>query len=149
MTAVLSTDAVERRYRRGSETIHAVDGVSVTLVPGEVTLLQGPSGSGKSTLVHLLAGWERPDAGSVLWNGDDVRPEMLRWDQLALVPQRLGLLPELSALENAVLPHRTSGRGDLAAAFEAERDRPALLPALDDVARMEVHAKAPRAGDKP
>ncbi len=113
MTATLSTDAVERRYRRGSEIVQAVDGVSITLRPGEVTLLEGPSGSGKSTLVHLLAGWERPDGGAVLWDGDAVHPENLRWEQLALVPQRLGLLPELSALENAVLPHRTTGRPDL------------------------------------
>jgi ABC-type lipoprotein export system ATPase subunit len=106
---LLSAVAVAKSYRRGSETVTAVEGVSAALTAGSVHLLTGPSGSGKTTLLNILAGWEQPDAGEILWKGDPVDPGSLGWSQLAVVPQRVGLFPELTVDENAVLPLRVSG----------------------------------------
>ncbi|HEX9410169.1 MAG TPA: ABC transporter ATP-binding protein [Actinomycetota bacterium] len=111
-TGVVEVRALFKTYRRGPEQVHALRGVSFSLQPGEVVALFGPSGSGKSTLLNLLAGWEAPDAGSVLWAGSAVRPLAARpWRDVAILPQTLGLLEELSVRENIELPIRL-GRGD-------------------------------------
>ncbi|MBT8211681.1 MAG: ATP-binding cassette domain-containing protein [Acidimicrobiia bacterium] len=102
----LSAIGVSRTYQRGSEIIRAVDDVTLHLEPGVVTVLQGPSGSGKTTLLNLLAGWERPDAGHIEWEGTDRDPSGLGWTDLSVVPQRVGLLSELSAIENVTLAAR-------------------------------------------
>lgn len=75
----------------------------------QVVALVGPSGSGKSTLLNVLCGWEHPDAGTLDWDPDLGRAgaDRLRWDQLAVVPQSLGLLAELQGQENILLPLRT------------------------------------------
>ena len=110
MNVLVATD-LEKRYRPvwpGADpaevpSIHAVRGVSLSLAAGEITVLAGPSGSGKTTLVNLLAGFEGPDAGAVHWPGDTSRPT---WSDLAVVPQALGLLDELTLTENVTLPLR-------------------------------------------
>jgi ribose transport system ATP-binding protein len=76
--------------------VRALDGVSLRLSPGEVHGLVGHNGSGKSTLARLLAGTESPTRGSVRWSGDPIR----RANGVPAVHQSLGLVPELSALEN-------------------------------------------------
>lgn len=109
MTAVATLDAVVRRFRRGPETVHAVDGVSLTLEPGTITGLVGPSGSGKTTLVELLVGWQQPDSGSVqvtVAARDD-------WNHIAIIPQDLGLIDDLDLVENVELPARLGNRQDL------------------------------------
>jgi ABC-type lipoprotein export system ATPase subunit len=101
---------VSKRFVRGSETIHAVVGVSLTPDPAMVTVVGGPSGSGKTTLLNLLIGWESPDEGVV--EGLPTRPD---WTQIAIVPQRLGLMEHLTVAENVGLPlraRRRHGRGD-------------------------------------
>lgn len=134
MSALLAAVAVSREFRRGGEVVQAVADVSLTLEPGRFVLLRGPSGSGKTSLLNLLAGWDRPDRGHVAWRGSVVDPATLAWADLAVVPQRLGLLDELTLRENAALPHRLAGGdpgevdrllqsldlGDLADAFPAE-----------------------------
>ena len=94
-------DRCSKAYRRGVETVHALRGVSLTLLPGELVAVAGPSGSGKTTLLNLLVGWERPDSGSVDWIGAVVPPP---WRTLGVVPQRLGLVEELTVAENVWLP---------------------------------------------
>jgi ribose transport system ATP-binding protein len=82
----------------------ALDGVDLTILPGEVHGLLGENGSGKSTLIKILAGYHAPDAGTFRWNGEEVSlplsPGQFRALGLAFVHQDLGLIPELSALEN-------------------------------------------------
>nr|WP_246406352.1 ABC transporter ATP-binding protein [Modestobacter versicolor] len=75
---------------------------------GEFVALVGPSGSGKSTLLALLCGWETPDEGELSYLGPlaDRRPETLGWRNLALVPQALGLVTDLSLADNVLLPAR-------------------------------------------
>ena len=66
----------------------------------------GPSGSGKTTLLGLVAGWDQPDAGTVVVLDGTRAPGEQRWDELAILPQSLGLLEELTLLENVTLPLR-------------------------------------------
>ena len=99
---------VTRRFRRGAETVTAVDDVSLDLYPGELTVAAGPSGSGKTTLLSIIAGYERADAGTVTSDG---RPTAeLPWTALGFVPQSLTLLDELSVAENVDLPGRLNPR---------------------------------------
>jgi peptide/nickel transport system ATP-binding protein len=72
VTPVLQTRALARRYRREDRAIAAVDGIDLTIAPGETLGLVGPSGSGKSTLARLVMALEPPDAGSVAIDGQDL-----------------------------------------------------------------------------
>jgi putative ABC transport system ATP-binding protein len=85
-----------------------LDGVDLRVEAGEIVAVAGRCGSGKTTLLTLAAGFEAPDAGTVEVLG---RPatEGPRWHDLALVPQSLGLLDELTVAENVRLPGRLAG----------------------------------------
>ena len=106
----VSLEGVSRSYRRGQETVHALDGVSLTLRPGELTLVLGPSGGGKSTLLHLLGGMDRPSAGRVVAGQvvtSQLSPDRLsawRRTHVGFVFQSFHLLPHLTAAENVGLP---------------------------------------------
>lgn len=104
MSEVIRLDEATRWFRSQSETIVAVDAVTLAVQTGEVIGLIGPSGSGKTTILNLLLGWERPDAGSVT---SHVTAE--GWNGIAVIPQELGLLAELSARENVELAGRLGG----------------------------------------
>src|SRR5205085_10463841 len=99
-----------KTYRNGAQRVNAVDGVDVALRRGEVGVLVGRSGSGKSTLLMMLAGWQVPDAGEILFEGVAADPKALPWSVLGYVPQRCGLIPELSVRENLELPIRLGPR---------------------------------------
>jgi len=94
----------------GEERIVALEDISLTFEKGKTYCLLGTSGSGKSTLLNLLAGLEKPTAGTILFKGKPL--EKLSESQLALYRQRYvgfvfqsyNLLPTLSALENVTLP---------------------------------------------
>ena len=103
---MLRGEGLTKSYRRGSELVHALEEVAIEVAPGRITALVGPSGSGKTTLLYLLAGWEQPDGGRILLDETEVSPERLPWDTLALVPQSLGLVEELTVRENVSLPAR-------------------------------------------
>lgn len=104
--AVITVARVTRRFRRGAETVLALDDVSVDLHAGELTVAAGPSGSGKTTLLSIIAGIERPDTGTVHTHPPlpDAPPHRLGWRHLAFVPQALALLDELTVAENVDLP---------------------------------------------
>jgi len=107
---VLEARSLSKTFKRGRETLHAVERAGIAVRRGEVGVLVGRSGSGKSTLLTLLAGWQRPDAGDVLWLGRPTHPSTLPWSELSYVPQRFGLLPELTVRENVALPARLARR---------------------------------------
>ena len=107
---VVSASALERVYGEGEAEVRALDGVDVDFEPGRFTSIMGPSGSGKSTLMHILAGLDRPTAGTVEIEGieitglDDSDLTQLRRDKLGFVFQFFNLLPVLTAEENILLP---------------------------------------------
>jgi ABC-type lipoprotein export system ATPase subunit len=122
---VAETRGVERRY---GETV-ALRATDAVFRAGRLHAVTGPSGSGKTTFLHLLAGIELPDAGSVTVGGVDLihldraGRAGLRREQIAYVGQQAGLVPHLSALENVelvlALRGQTAGRAPALAALEA------------------------------
>jgi putative ABC transport system ATP-binding protein len=97
---------VRKTFKRGSEEVHALDGVDLTVDQGEFLAVQGPTGQGKSTLLLLLGGLDRPTSGSVLFEGRDLAqlPEAelarLRASAFGFVFQTFNLIPTLTAQEN-------------------------------------------------
>ncbi len=124
--------------RFGYPGVPLFERLDLRLEPGEVRVLLGPSGSGKTTLLHLLAGILRPEGGAVYWQGTAIsvlgeeRITRLRRRFLGLVFQHHYLLPELTALENVLLPGWIAGRPDpgrgrallAAVGLEARADHP-------------------------
>ena len=112
---VVATD-VRRRYGEGDAAVDALAGVSTSFDRDRFTAIMGPSGSGKSTLMHILAGLDKPTAGTVELDGveitklDDGELTQLRRDKLGFVFQFFNLIPVLTAEENLVLPLSIAGR---------------------------------------
>lgn len=117
---MLQLNDVVKRYRVGEgEIVRAVDGVSLSVSPGELVALYGPSGSGKTTLLMLIAGLLIPDSGSVIVNGREVSTlsarerAHYRRSELGFIRQSLDLIPGVRADDNAALKLlATSGRRD-------------------------------------
>jgi ABC-type lipoprotein export system ATPase subunit len=105
--ALIRAHSIRKSYRRGPEEIHALQGIELAVWPGQMIALVGPSGSGKTTLLNVLAGWERADSGELLWEEHVVAPaRTFVWNEIAIVPQSLGLMEELTLAENIELPAR-------------------------------------------
>ena len=113
--AVLVANGVSRRYGEGGAAVDALRDVDVSIERGRLTAVMGPSGSGKSTLMHILAGLDRPTAGSVQIDGTDITKlgddalTKLRRDRIGFVFQFFNLLPMLNARENMELPLAIAG----------------------------------------
>jgi putative ABC transport system ATP-binding protein len=116
---------VTKVYRNGAAATRALDGVSLTVGPGEFVAVSGPSASGKSTLLHLAGGLDAPTSGTVTVAGQDLaglRPAELarvRRVQVGYVFQRYNLVPTLTAVENVMLPLEFGGRPTRAARVDA------------------------------
>jgi putative ABC transport system ATP-binding protein len=118
---------VEKAYRMGRLDYSALRGIDLVIGAGELVAIVGPSGSGKTTILNLVAGIDRPTAGTVTVDGrriDTMSEEELavwRGDHVGLIFQFFQLLPTLSALENAVLPLDFARRGSKRERFERAR----------------------------
>jgi putative ABC transport system ATP-binding protein len=109
-TPLVQLNNVEKTFRRGSEDIHVLSHLDLTIAAGEFLALMGPSGSGKSTLLNLLAGLDRPTSGSIDVAGERIenmsRAQLAHWRSrhVGFVFQFYNLLPVLSAERNVELP---------------------------------------------
>lgn len=118
-TAVLRVTGVTKSF--GDMPRPVLDGVDLDLHEGEVVALVGRSGSGKTTLLTIVAGLDAPDRGSVQIDDRPVGRGDVPWDRLAILPQALGLLDELTVAENVDLPLRLlrrDGRAEATALLE-------------------------------
>ena len=109
-TAQLVAHDVRRSFRIGPRRIAVLRGISMEVARGEAIFLCGASGAGKTTLLYTLAGLERPESGTVefegrrLYSGSESSQANLRNQKMGFVFQGYFLLPELTALENVLLP---------------------------------------------
>jgi putative ABC transport system ATP-binding protein len=116
-TPLVVLAGVEKTYHSGRVPFRALRGIDLEIRAGEMVAIVGPSGSGKTTIVNLIAGIDRPSAGTVTVNG--TRLDLLREEDLAIwrranigmVFQFFQLMPTLSALDNTMLPMELARQG--------------------------------------
>jgi putative ABC transport system ATP-binding protein len=117
MEPLITIKDIGRKYVIGSETIHAIKSVSLTINKGEFVALMGPSGSGKSTLMNILGCLDTPSKGEYILNGINVSQMTendlaeVRNSEIGFVFQTFNLLPRNTALENVALPLVYAGIG--------------------------------------
>jgi len=110
MEPLITIKDIGRKYVIGTEVIHAIKSVSLTINKGEFVALMGPSGSGKSTLMNILGCLDTPSKGEYILNGINVSHMTendlaeVRNTEIGFVFQTFNLLPRNTALENVALP---------------------------------------------
>src|SRR6478609_2592983 len=120
----LSVQDVHRHYKLAGHDIHVLKGVSLHVTHGERVFLCGASGAGKTTLLYVLGGLEKPSAGDVFIEGQPMyaasskKRAEVRNKHLGFVFQNYHLLPELTALENVMLPSLIGGKAAMGRAKE-------------------------------
>jgi ABC-type lipoprotein export system ATPase subunit len=120
-SSVLHARGLRRQYGRQESLVHAVGGIDLDVVHGETVAITGPSGCGKSTLLYLLGGLDRPTAGQIWLDGQDLtrmserRLAHVRREAIGFVFQAFHLMDELTAVENVELPALLAGRSPRAA----------------------------------
>jgi len=129
--------AVSKIYQRGDQVVKALDGIDLSLPERGMAAIVGPSGSGKSSLLHLMGAMDRPSEGDVRIAGQllNTLPESgltaFRRNTVGFVFQSFNLIPNLSALENVMLPMEFAG----VPAAEREHRAAALLQQVNLSAR--------------
>lgn len=107
---LIHVENLARFYQMGAETVHALDGIDMTIKAGEFLGVAGPSGSGKSTLLYLLGGLDQPTKGHIWIGGEDITNldenglARLRQRMVGFVFQSFNLIPTMTAIENVAFP---------------------------------------------
>ncbi|MFD4557089.1 ABC transporter ATP-binding protein [Streptomyces sp. NPDC058469] len=97
---------VTKRYSRGKEVVHALDGIDLTIGDGDRLVIQGPTGGGKSTLLQMIGALDRPSSGEIILDGVDLaklseaKLTKVRSENIGFVFQSFNLIPTLTAQEN-------------------------------------------------
>jgi putative ABC transport system ATP-binding protein len=108
--SLIRVRGLDKRYQRGSEEIHVLQGLNLDVDAGDFVAFMGPSGSGKTTLLNLLGGLDLPSAGSIAVSGDEITRMSARkltaWRarHVGFVFQMYNLIPVLTAFQNVELP---------------------------------------------
>ena len=108
--AVIQTNDITKVYQMGGTKVHALDGVSITVHPGEFVAIKGVSGSGKSTLMNIIGGLDYPSSGTYFLDGIEVNKLSknaladIRNQKIGFIFQGFNLLARTSAQENVELP---------------------------------------------
>ena len=108
--SLISVRGLDKKYQRGSEEIHVLQGLNLDVEKGEFVAFMGPSGSGKTTLLNLLGGLDVPTAGKIVVAGDEITHMAARkltaWRSrhVGFVFQMYNLIPVLTAFQNVELP---------------------------------------------
>jgi len=139
MARIIETTKISRIYHMGSETIHALESISINIDKGEYVAFMGPSGSGKSTLMNIIGCLDTVSSGTYILNNNDVSDltenelAEIRNKEIGFVFQTFNLLPRATALENVALPLIYAGYG------KSDRDEMAMASlasvGLDDRAK--------------
>ncbi|HEX7569049.1 MAG TPA: ABC transporter ATP-binding protein, partial [Verrucomicrobiae bacterium] len=109
---ILSARGLKKTYAVGKRALEVLRGVDLEISRGDFVALRGASGTGKSTLLHLIGGLDSPNAGEIIFCGQNLaafsesRLTNFRNRRVGFVFQAYHLLPELTALENVCLPAR-------------------------------------------
>ncbi len=107
---IVSIAHLSKSYRRGGQVVPVLRDITLDIARGDFIALMGPSGSGKTTLLNLIAGIDKPDAGTLLVDGEDITAfgevELADWraSHVGFVFQFYNLMPVLDAFENVELP---------------------------------------------
>ena len=124
---MVQVEKVEKTYRLGKIAVYALRGVSLNLQQGEFVVVAGPSGSGKTTLLNIIGTLDKPSAGRVFLDQQDItrmkdgQLTNLRRHKIGFIFQFHNLIPVLTAIENVQLPLLTSGvKGKIAEARARE-----------------------------
>jgi len=113
--AIVTVDKLVKHFKSGGTTVPAVDGVSLSLPRGRMIAIKGASGSGKSTLLNLIGALDKPTSGSIIVDGIDVSQihgggeVKYRLSKVGFVFQSYYLIPNMTALENVMLPMELNG----------------------------------------
>ncbi|MET7680268.1 ABC transporter ATP-binding protein [Streptomyces sp. NPDC005423] len=119
---------VTKRYSRGKEVVHALDGIDLTIGDGDRLVIQGPTGGGKSTLLQMIGALDRPTTGEIVLDGVDLaklseaKLTKVRSENIGFVFQSFNLIPTLTAQENvetALVPLRVKSKERRERAAEA------------------------------
>ncbi len=117
MSTIIETSEIAKIYQMGTQTVNALQSISINIKRGEYVAFMGPSGSGKSTLMNIVGCLDTPSAGTYILNNKDVshmtENELadIRNKEIGFVFQTFNLLPRATALENVALPLIYAGMG--------------------------------------
>ena len=146
MEHLIELKDVYKIYQMGEETVHALDGVSLTIDQGEFVAIVGSSGSGKSTAMNIIGCLDVPTSGTYHLGGidvstmDDDQQAEIRNKMLGFIFQQYNLIPKLTVQENVELPLLYAGAGP--GGPERQAHTPAQ-PALRRPAAAGVHRPGP------